>query len=268
LRDNNHQPPAEQFVLVEDAARLLNLNSKILRRGIACGLVPIRLDNSGTVRIHLDEVPDELEKKLEGAVSQPDLHAVAQTDEIASLEKKVTEADEQRVRLEELVQKQGATLARYAALLETNESDSSDPHNALAAARQLLTERDAEVQKLSSLLDRTFRAIDARDRQVAEQSDRLAGSAEKAMNLLARALDTGELSTAQIQNLTQQVAATADINSRLEQELVQRNSVIDNQHGLMERMVTIAEKTPAGSTAFKPRKRTLWQRLWGGGRGI
>lgn len=46
LTDNTQQPPADQFLLVEDAARSLNLKVKVLRRGIACGLVPIRRDNS------------------------------------------------------------------------------------------------------------------------------------------------------------------------------------------------------------------------------
>ena len=268
MHDHTKQPPAEQFLLVEDAARSLNLNSKVLRQGITCGLVPIRRDNTGAIRVHLDEVPGDLQEKIPAADVQVELEAAVLADEVLNLEKSVAESDSQRIRLEELIKKQGATLSRYAALLDMRKGDIDAPLEALATARENLSERDTEVQKLSNLLERAFRVIETRDQQVAEQTGQLTDTADKAIKLLARAVRKGELSSEQLHVLNQQIATSANTSARLEQELDQRNSVISNQNGLMERMVTLAEQSASGSSTQKPRKRSFWQRLWGGGKGI
>jgi chromosome segregation ATPase len=268
LPGNTQQPPADHFLLVDDAAQSLNLSSKVLRQGIACGLVPIRRDNSGAIRVHLDEVPDGLEDKLQGVDVQDDLHAAALADEVFSLEQRRADADTQRLRLEGLITKQGAALARYASLLDMSKGDFDAPIEALAFARQNLAERDAEVGQLSSILERTFSAIDMRDQQVAQQTGQLTDAADKAMSLLSRAVREGELSSEQLQTLNQQISSSTNTSVRLEHELDQRNSVIDNQNGLMERMVTLAEQAASSSSTKKRRKRSFWQRLFGGGKGI
>jgi len=92
--------------------------------------------------------------------------------------------------------------------------------------------------------------------------------------LLERAVREGEITAAQLNSLHREVSSSANTTARLEQELNERNSVINNQHDLMERMVSLAEQTASGSTASdststtKRRKRSFWQRLWGGGKGI
>lgn len=268
MRDHSQQAPAEQFVLVEDAALALNLKAKVLRQGIACGLVPIRRDNTGTIRVHLDEIPDGLEAKVQVADINIELQAAALTDEVASLEKRVAESDAQRTRLEELLKKQGSTLARHAVLLDAKQADVEAPSEALASARKSLSERDAEILKLTNLLDRSFRAIDARDKQVAEHTVQLTAATDKAMSLLSRTLQKAEVSTELCQVLNEQISASAKTHDRLEQELVQRNAFIDDQQGLVERMVTMAEQTASGPSTTTRRKLTFWQRLWGGGKGI
>jgi hypothetical protein len=268
LPENTQQPPADQFLLVEDAARSLNLRNKVLRQGIACGLVPIRRDNSGTIRVHLDEVPDALEDKIQSSDVQDDLYAAVLADEVLILEQTIADSDAQRLRLESLITKQGAALARYASLLDMSKGDFDTPIEALALARQNLTERDAEVGQLSSILERTFSAIDRRDQQVAEQTGQLTDTADKAISLLSRALREGELSSEQLHVVKQQITSSANTSVRLEQELDQRNSVINNQNGLMERMVTLAEQTASDPSTKKRRRRSFWLRLFGGGKGI
>ncbi len=269
MRDNNQNQPVDQFLLVEDAAQLLNLDVQILRQGIARNLVPIRRDNTGTIRVHQDEIPDNLEEKINASAVLPELHAAALTDELVSVKKSLYDAEAHRIRLEELVVKQGSALDRYASLLDAKGQSANTTSSSIdSSAMDKLRARDAEIEKLSSILERTFQAIDARDQQVAQQTDQLTQTADKAMYLLERAVREGEVSAEQLNVLNQQVANSTTSSTRLERELDQRNAAIDNQHSLIERMLTLAEQSADGSTGQRRRKRTFWQRLFGGGKGI
>lgn len=268
MSDQTQQSPGDQFLLVEDAARSLNLDSKVLRQGIACALVPIRRDNTGTIRIHLSEVPDDLPDKILNCDVQPELHVAALADEVLSLEKSQVDSESRRLRLEELIKKQGVAITRYSSLLNSRKQNSPVPSESDASISEKLLQRDAEVEKLASILDRTFRAIEIRDKQVTAQTGQLTRTADKAINLLERALREGEVSTEQLHRLKQQMSASANASVRLEHELDERNSVIKNQNALMERMVTIAERSASNSSIRKRRKRSFWQRLFGEGKGI
>jgi len=269
LRNNNQNQPADQFLLVEDAARLLNLDVQLLRQGIACNLVPIRRDNTGTIRVHQDEIPDDLEEKINVSTVQPELHAAALTDELVSVKKSLYDSEAHRIRLEELVVKQGSALDRYARLSDIKgESASTSPGTIDSSAIEKLRARDAEVEKLSNILERTFQAIETRDQQVAQQTDQLTQTADKAMYLLERAVREGEISAEQLNMLNQQIANSTSTSTRLEHELDQRNAAIDNQHSLIERMLALAEQSAESTQAQPRRKRTFWQRLFGGGKGI
>jgi len=281
LSDHIQQASTDQFVLVEDAAQSLRLDAKILRQGIACGLIPIRRDNIGHVRIHLGEVPYNLQDRIHADDIQPELHAAALADEVLSLQRSQKELASQRTRLEELIIKQGNAITRYSELLDKNMSNNdvldndnsvlsaaAPPANSPHAIDEQLKQRDADVEKLANILDRTFKAIDARDQQVALQTDQLSGTADKAIKLLERAVREGELSAEKLQVLNQQISASANSSDRLEQELDERNMVISNQNTLMERMVTLVEQTSSAPSTQQRRKRSFWQRLFGKGKGI
>lgn len=230
----------------------------------------MRTDNIGVVRIHLGEVPDDLQDRIHVDDVQPELHAAALADEVLSLEKSQSESAAQRIRLEELIIKQGTAITRYSQLLDKSDFNTKfeAPPEVSATVRENLAQRDSEVEKLTNILDRTFRAIDTRDRQVATQTDQLTGTADKAINLLERALREGEISTERLHSLNQQISTSANTSGRLEKELDERNSVINNQNTLMERLVAVTEQSVAGSSIQKRRKRSFWQRLFGGGTGI
>ena len=271
MRDPSQLPPTGQFLSIEEAAKTLSLGSKVLRQGIARGLIPIRQDNTGAIRIHLDDVPGDLQQRIKQADIQPELQVIALSDEVSNLEKVNADAELTRSRLENLVIQQGSALSRYAAVVD---SSNSGQHHASEGVELRLAQRDAEVQQLTQLLDRTYKAMEARDQQVANQSSQLTGTTDKAFSLLERAVREGEITAAQLNSLHREVSSSANTTARLEQELNERNSVINNQHDLMERMVSLAEQTASGSTASdststtKRRKRSFWQRLWGGGKGI
>jgi len=272
LRINKQNQPADQFLLVEDAAQLLNLDVQLLRQGIARNLVPIRRDNTGTIRIHQDEIPDDLQEKINASTIDPELQAAALTDELVSVKKSLYDSAAHRIRLEELVVKQGSALDRYARLLDAIDAK-SDSANGFSSGIEsntveMLRARDAEVEKLTNILERTFQAIETRDQQVAQQTDQLTQTADKAMYLLERAVREGEISAEQLNGLNQQIASTTSTSTRLEHELDQRNAAIDNQHSLIERMLTLAEQSAEGSHGQGRRRRTFWQRLFGGGKGI
>jgi len=274
LRDNNQNQPADQFLLVEDAAQLLNLDVQLLRQGIACNLVPIRRDNTGTIRVHHDDIPNDLQEKIDASTVQPELQAAALADELMSVKKSLYDSVAHRIRLEELVVKQGSALERYAALLDATGDNTNgfsspiDSSNIDSSTIKKLRARDAEVEKLSNILERTFKAIETRDQQVAQQTNQLTQTADKAMYLLERAVREGEISAEQLNVLNQQIANSNSTSTRLEHELDQRNAAIDNQHSLIERMLTLAEQSAEGSHRQGRRKRTFWQRLFGGGKGI
>jgi len=256
--------PVDQFLLIDDAAKELKFSSEILRQGIACGLIPLRLDNTGTVRVHKDDIPTDLSEQLNGAVVRPELHATVLADELASERRKLSALDAQRSKLEALVLKQGDALARVNRLID----GAGDESIALVSAREALSARDAEVEKLSSIVERTFQAMETREKQVVAETAKLTRTTDQAMNLLERAVREGELSAAQLNSINEQVKNSASGHARLEQELDQRNSTISEQHGLIERMVSLAEQTASDTAASQPRKQTFWQRLFGGGKGI
>lgn len=269
MHNNNQNKPADQFLLVEDAAQLLNLDVQLLRQGIARDVVPIRRDNTGTIRIHQDEIPDDLEEKINACAIQPELHAAALTDELVSVKKSLYDTEALRIRLEELVVKQGSALDRYAEMMDASGGGANGFSGiSESSVVEKLRARDAEVGKLSNILERTFKAIESRDQQVAQQTDQLTQTADKAMYLLERAVRDGEISAEQLEVLNQQISSSTDNSSRLEHELDQRNAAIDNQHNLIERMLALAEQSAEGSQGKPRRKRTFWQRLFGGGKGI
>jgi len=57
-------------------------------------------------------------------------------------------------------------------------------------------------------------------------------------------------------------------SARIESEIDQRNALIDKQHELMNRLVSVSEQSIGTPRERAKRKRTLWQRLWGVGKGI
>lgn len=240
----------------------------MLRQAIACALVPIRRDNTGTIRVHLSEVPKDLQNQIINADVQPELQAAALADEVLSLKKNQIESETQRTRLEALIRKQGDAITRFSSSLGSGTQTSPAPDNSNVSINETLLQRDAEVKKLSNILERTFRAAEAREQQLMAQTGELTRTADKAISLLERAVREGEVSSEQLHSLKQQMSATANSSVRLEHELDERNAVINNQNALMERMVTIAEQSASGSTTRKRRKRSFWQRLFGEGKGI
>lgn len=294
----NHAP-FDQFLLLEDAAQLLALDPAELRRAIACGVVPIRRDNKGRIRVHRNEVPDNLAELLVRAEVVPELQIEAHADEITSLTEKLHQSDLYRNRLESLLEQQSHALDRSAKLLDAHadssivagavasdnavsgDVDLSQPVTSLSEANVQLQKQQTEISKLSALLSRAFNAIEQREQLIATETGQLAGTADKAMEMLDRAISDGEKSSTEASRLSALMEQVTNSSSRLEKEIDQRNAMIDNQHSLMDRLVKLSERsvdaapvgtgqqaTHQGAQQAPKRKLSFWQRLWRGRRGI
>lgn len=284
----NHGP-FDQFLLLEDAAHILSIDPSVLRRAIACGVVPIRRDNKGRIRVHRKEVPDNLPEQLSRAEIVPELQIEAHADEITSLTEKLNESNVYKARLENLLEQQSQALDRSSVLLDAQENASTSPLpddsaanangslsvTSLDEANVRLQKQQAEISKLSDLLNRAFNAIEQREQLVASETGQLTGTADKAMQLLDRAISDGEKSSSEASRLNELMTQAINSSGRLEREIDQRNAMIDNQHSLMERLVKLSERsvdtvqgTAAADGQVPKRKLSFWQRLWRGRKGI
>ena len=288
----NHAP-FDQFLLLEEAAQLLSLEPSELRRANARGVVPIRRDNKGIIRVHRNEVPGNLNGLQARADIVPELQIEAHVDEITSLIEKLDESEAYKSRLENLLEQQSQALDRSARLLDaqagTNATanrsidgsepafDSTanpalDPAVNLEEANVRLHKQQGEISKLTELLSRAFNAIEQREQLVKSETGQLTGTADKAMQMLDRAISDGEKSSSEASRLNELMEQAINSSGRLEREIDQRNAMISNQHNLMDRLVKLSERsvdTTHGSTQqVAKRKLSFWQRLWRGRKGI
>jgi len=279
--------------LLEEAAQILTLDAAVLRRAIACGVVPIRRDNKGRIRVHRNEVPDNLHELLARSDIVPELQIETHADEITCLIEKLQESEAYQLRLTALLEHQSQAIDRSSRLLDAHANstvnpslagaspepgsgaaeDLSSPVTNLDEANVRLQKQQAEIGKLSELLNRAFTAIDQREQLIASETGQLAGTADKAMQMLDRAISDGEKSSTEASRLSELMQQAINSSGRLEREIDQRNTMIDNQHNLMDRLVKLSEKsvdTVQGTADQQPPKRKLsfWQRLWRGRKGI
>jgi len=259
-----------------------------LRRAIACGVVPIRRDNKGRIRVHRNEVPDNLNELVARSDVVPELQVEAHADEITSLQDKLHHSEVYKARLENLLHQQSLAIERSTRLLDAQADaadagrtgsdnttiDDSLPVNTLDEAKTRLQKQQAEISKLSELLKRAFAAIEQREQLIESETGHLTGTADKAMELLDRAISDGEKSSFEASRLSTLMDQAISSSSRLEREIDQRNAMIDNQHNLMERLVKLSERSVdsaqgnADSQQTRKRKLSFWQRLWRGRKGI
>jgi len=299
--DHTDSAPSDQFLTIDDASRLMSISASDLRQGIACGLIPIRRDNQGDLRIHRVEVPEDLLEQINHCQVNPQLHVEILIDEVSTLREQLDNADIIRDQLESLLARQSNALDKSARLLDTREAESaklitlldrsmrllnhsqqpqtSNGHSSAESAHDSetsLSSNNAELvksrrdnEKLATLLQRAFTAIEKSERISNERITRLTSTTDNAMQLLERAVQESESAKTDVNRLNTMVENSTKSSARIEQEIDQRDGVIDKQHDLMQRLVTLSEQTAAQAVPQqKRRRRTFWQWLWGGGKGI
>ena len=300
-----HTQSRDQFLTIDETASLLDIEAADLRHGIACGLVPIRRDNQGALRIHRAEVPEDLLVQIARSEVDPRLHVESLVDEISMLREQLNADDKVRSRLEQLLEQQAAALARSTAVLDQNESDIAKLSALLESSMQMLDrfnhstdtavakkvatnkktvqmntavkldDSNAELQKiqqenarLHELLKRAMTAIEASGNLPATDEVQLIPTTDKAMQLVERAVNDAERAKSDVGRMSALMDRALSTTARIESEIDQRNSVIDKQHELMNRLVSISEQSLIAPDVKAKRKRSFWQRLWGAGKGI
>jgi hypothetical protein len=88
------------------------------------------------------------------------------------------------------------------------------------------------------------------------------------MQLLERAVNDAEKARSDVVRMSALMDRSLSSSARIESEIDQRNSVIDKQHELINRLVSVSEQSLGAPKVKAKRKRSFWQRLWGGGKGI
>jgi len=304
-----HTQSRDQFLTIDETAALLGITAADLRQGIACGLVPIRRDNQGALRIHCAEVPEDLLEQIVRSEVDPRLHVESLVDEVSMLRGQLKVDNELRLRLEQLLEQQAMTLAKSAAVLDQNESDIAKLKALLESSMQMLDrfnhsagtagvttsaipsavhentpdrnaaeeankasiklqKSEAENARLQALLQRAMTAIEASGNLPDTHHTQLSGTTDKAMQLLERAVNDAEDAKSDVVRMSALMDRALNTSARIESEIDQRNALIDKQHELMNRLVSVSEQSIGTPRERAKRKRTLWQRLWGVGKGI
>lgn len=173
---------AEAWLSLDEAARRLGVSRLQLREAIAAGALPARRDNHGFWRVSLED-EDAARRRIAGVRVQPHELVELLFDEIEEMTTRLSERDEDVARLASVVERQQALLDRALRLAE--ESESADMHASTERLVELqershaligqtmseLETRQAELAKMTGLLDRAMDAAGAFDVEVARQRD-------------------------------------------------------------------------------------------------
>ncbi len=219
------------FLKVAEGARHLGVSGIRLREAALRGLIPSQRDNEGALRVDLSNV-DSLPTTKAPALAETDLLDIL-FDEIEELQSALSRKEEDVAGLTGLVKRQGAALARAEAALDPSAT----------------TQREAEMQ---GLLDRALALLEVQ--QGADQeTSALRGSAEKAMNLLERALKRAEEVEARAQE-------RADA---LTSELEAAHTQLEKTMALSERAIEQATRAQTPEIVRAKGLAGLWARLFG-----
>jgi septal ring factor EnvC (AmiA/AmiB activator) len=190
MPDNSH----DDWLSLDQAAERLGVNRIRVREAIAAGVIGARRDNRSFWRVSLAADIGDVKERMREIRLNPEALVELLFDEIEELNADLTERDSSLERLHAVAARQQGMLARALALAEKSENpgDSKD-RDRLADLNERslrlletvvgkLADRDADIAKLTSLLDRAFKNISGLEGEV----ERHAEVAERQKSLLDR----------------------------------------------------------------------------------
>lgn len=295
-----------QFMPVGEAAEHLGISRLRLRQAIAKGLVPARRDNEGRMRVDLSAAPDDLSDRAAAPDADPAALVDSLFDEVEELQSLLCSRNADATRMETLLARQADALDRAGEALEASEKNSVrfaellEGAFALLKAQTELREAGADaagLTKLDEMLDRSFGLLDgmadelhtsredsarlaallARAMTLAETTDAesqgnvagLTQATDKAMDLLERACGETEESRRASQQLSGLLTRAMDAGARMERTLEERDAVIREKDGLVEKLLSMSERALGLASNDRPRRRRgPWAWLRGRGSGI
>jgi excisionase family DNA binding protein len=190
MADNSN----DDWLSLAEAADRLGVNRMCVREAISAGVIGARRDNRGFWRVSLAADVGDVKERMREIRMNPEGLVELLFDEIEELSADLAERDSSLERLHAVAARQQEMLARALALAEKSENpgDSKDQDRlANLNARSLrlletalgkLEDRDADITKLTSLLDRAFKNISGLEGQV----ERHVEVAERQKSLLDR----------------------------------------------------------------------------------
>ena len=186
--------PNDDWLSLDQAAERLGINRMRVREAIAAGVIGAHRDNRGFWRVSLAAGVGDVKERMREIRMNPTALVELLFDEIEELNADLAERDSSLERLHALTARQQDMLARALALAEKpeNPGDVKD-HDRLADLNERslrlletavgkLADRDADIAKLTSLLDRAFRNISGLESEV----ERHVEVAERQKSLLDR----------------------------------------------------------------------------------
>jgi hypothetical protein len=184
----------DDWLSLDQAAARLGVNRMRVREAIAAAVIGARRDNRGFWRVSLAADVGDVKERMREIRMNPEALVELLFDEIEELNADLAERDSSLERLHAVVARQQGMVARALALAEKSENpEDSKDQDRLADINERslrllettvgkLADRDADVAKLTSLLDRAFKNIGGLEGEV----ERHVEVAERQKSLLDR----------------------------------------------------------------------------------
>jgi hypothetical protein len=269
-----------QFLPISEAALLLGVNRLRLREAIVKGLVKAQRDNEGRYRVDLTSAPDDLEKAMAQSPTEPSALIDALFDEVEEMQLQIDERDGHLDRMQSLIERQDGVLHRSIELLEkyrdvvARGSGASTPEALAGVSERAMSMLDEVTGKLESTLaeNERYRGLVARAVSFSEEwskatdarAERLTDAADRAMNLLERALPEGESKAEAVQKLGGLVDRALAAGQLLEREVGEAREKLQRQEQVVGKVLDISER--AVEAAGRQTARRGWL-AWLTGRG-
>jgi excisionase family DNA binding protein len=184
----------DDWLSLDQAAERLGVNRMRVREAIAAGVIGARRDNRSLWRVSLAADVDDVKERMQEIRMKPAALVEMLFDEIEELNADLAERDSSLKRLHAVAARQQGMLARALAVAEKSENPGeSKDHDRLADLNERslrlletavgkLAGRDADIAKLTNLLDRAFKNISGLEGEV----ERHVEVAERQKSLLER----------------------------------------------------------------------------------
>lgn len=270
---NNSNDTGIQFLTVGEAAKKLGVSRIKLREAVALGRIPGRRDNEGSLRVDLSKISGVRAKGavLNGTTSIPPEEILDLLfDEVEESQQNLDSSDARIEALSDLVLRQGEALDHADAALTDAKANEEKLSTLLDKSFVLLEIQTASSEKLRDVSDRAFDMLDdSGDRLEASlaqasqfekllerammlveaagtaDGDRAAAmtdAADRAMQLLDRALADAEDSQGAVIVADKMLERAIATGERLEGEVSSRDETIKRQKTLVERILAMSER--------------------------
>jgi len=173
----------DDWLSLAEAAKRLGVNRMRVREAIAAGAIGARRDNRSFWRVSLAADVSDVKRRMQDIRPKPEVLIELLFDEIEELDTDLAERDSSLERLDAVVARQQVTLERALSLAEKSENPgTSSDRGRLAklSERSLLllettigkiADRDADIAKLTSLLDRAFKNISGLEGEIGRHAE-------------------------------------------------------------------------------------------------